>query len=229
MRLYAQGQTLDTGAQKNKSHDQKKRRTEGLDKKYAGACKRGHGSGFRVSLLANCRISVWAPNQRHPTAAAALRACHRATSPAHESRRPVGPHNCVDAQPPNDTMGNGGHEVGARAGHLGQGSRHWEVGKLGSWEPLNPSMAHPPPPLLEPPANIHPARSLPASSIFTPRIYLAAVAPRTTEAILPLDTVVSSNPAPRHPSAQTQVTHITKASSHRISLLSNSPPSHQVK
>jgi hypothetical protein len=32
---------------------------EGLDKTYAGALQRGgHGEGFRVSLLANCRISL---------------------------------------------------------------------------------------------------------------------------------------------------------------------------
>lgn len=104
--------------------------------------KRGHGEAFGVSLLANCRISVWAPNQRHPTAAAALRACHRATSTAHESRRPVGPHNCADASPPNDKMGNGGHEVGTRAEHLGQGSRH---SKLGTPQPLHGSSPTTPP------------------------------------------------------------------------------------
>lgn len=101
--------------------------------------KRGHGEGLRVSLLANCRISVWAANQRHPTAAAALRACHRATSAAHGSRRPAGPHNCADAQPPNDRTGNGGHEVGTRAEHLGRGSRHWEVGNASTPQRLNAS------------------------------------------------------------------------------------------
>lgn len=83
MRLYAQGQTLDTGAQKNKSHarPEKGGGQRGWTRNMLEPAKRGHGGGFRVSLLANCRIAVWAPNQRHPTAAAALRACHRATEP----------------------------------------------------------------------------------------------------------------------------------------------------
>lgn len=78
----------------------KRRRTEGLDKKYAGACKKGARGGIQgliAGQLPDCSLGTKPTSSHSSSRPPSLPPSHRATSTAHESRRPVGPHNCVDA------------------------------------------------------------------------------------------------------------------------------------
>lgn len=143
--------------------------------------KRGHGEGLRVSLLANCRIFSLGskPTSSHSSSRPpSLPPSHLSRPREQTSCWPSQLCRCAAAKRQDGKRRPRGWDE-SRASRSG-------VTTLGSWErlnastpqrlnpstpqPLNPSMARPPPRLLGPPANIHPARSRPASSIFTPPI-----------------------------------------------------------
>lgn len=173
MRLYAQGQTLDAGAQKNKSHDQKKRWTEGLDKKYAGACKKGARGRGRIQGLIAGQLPDFSlgtkPTSSHSSSPPSL--------PLSHLHRPREETSCWSSQlcwrvaakgkdekwRPRDWHES--REQEQRAEHPSSYLGQVRVKTLGSWEPLNPSMGTPHHPLLSPrPSPIPPDRCQPRQS-----------------------------------------------------------------
>jgi len=142
--LYAHGQNAGRwSTQEQESRRHNKEGGAGQDICWKPA-KRGHGEGFRVSLLANCRISL--PLGTKPTSSYSRPPTLPRLPTAHEKscwscckRILHYGHNCVDA------VAAQGNEKWKRRGdeetRLGQeyppyrsGSRRWHC-----WEPLHPS------------------------------------------------------------------------------------------
>lgn len=138
MRLHAQGQALDTGAQRNKSHGQDKEDTEGLDKKYAGACKkgaRGGTQGLIAGQLPDFSLGSKPTSSHSSSRPPSLPPSHLSRPREQTSCWPSQLCRCAAAKRQDGKRRPRGWDE-SRASRSG-------VTTLGSWEPLNASTPQP--------------------------------------------------------------------------------------